>query len=137
MNTIGPLEPAGSPYRVEVGDQGADVAGEFVIVVAFPCDLSGAEEDERAPAARFSLAQNTPNPFNPTTVVRFSIPHEDHVLLRIYDLAGRAVATILDQRLPAGPHAVVWDATGLSSGIYVYRIHTAGRDESRKAILAR
>jgi hypothetical protein len=81
----------------------------------------------------FALHQNAPNPFNPTTTLRFSVADADHVNLAIYDAVGRHVRTIVDRVMPAGEHEIVWDgadASGrrLGSGVYVYRLTATGSD---------
>ena len=80
----------------------------------------------------FSLAQNAPNPFNPVTSLRFSIPEACEVLLAVYDVSGRLVRTLISSELAAGLHEVMWDARddagrAVASGVYVYRL-TAGTD---------
>ncbi len=72
-----------------------------------------------------SLEQNYPNPFNPSTLIQFALPASESITLRIFDSMGRTVATLLDQ-VPhgAGRHSVQFDASGLSSGIYLYRMET-------------
>ena len=81
----------------------------------------------------FLLAQNYPNPFNPSTSIRFNLPQAGHVTLTIYDLFGRAVATVVNGQTPAGSHEVAFDARGLASGFYVYRLH-AGRFSETKTM---
>jgi hypothetical protein len=75
--------------------------------------------------AHFHLYQNYPNPFNPKTVIEFQLPVKSCVILKIYDLAGREVAIILNERLSQGTYEVEWDASDYPSGVYVYRL-TAG-----------
>ncbi|MBI1804845.1 MAG: T9SS type A sorting domain-containing protein [Ignavibacteriae bacterium] len=70
----------------------------------------------------FALDQNYPNPFNPSTVIRYSLPVESRVTLRVFDLLGREVGTLIDQIQDAGFKQVEWDANGVPSGVYVYRI---------------
>ena len=70
----------------------------------------------------FTLSQNYPNPFNPGTVIQFSLPHQSYVRLKVYDLIGREVASLVEDVEPAGLHAVKFDASRLASGVYVYRI---------------
>jgi len=71
----------------------------------------------------FRIRQNYPNPFNPTTIISFDIPRQSMVSLRIYDALGRRVASpLLDESLPAGTHHMPFDASHLSSGVYIYRI---------------
>jgi hypothetical protein len=93
------------------------------------------------PEATF-LAQNYPNPFNPITTIVFAIKESGHVFLRIYDAAGRSVATLVDESMPAGSHSTEWNGCGVdgspaSSGVYFYRLVTPGFDETKKMILLR
>jgi len=76
--------------------------------------------------ATFRLDQNYPNPFNPSTTIRYSLPAPSRVVLRVYDLLGRVVATLTDGVEPAGDRSVSWDARGLASGVYVYRLEATG-----------
>ena len=70
----------------------------------------------------FILEQNYPNPFNPSTVIKYGVPHEAHVSLKLYDVLGREVMTLVDGLVRAGFHEVSLDASGLSSGVYYYRL---------------
>ena len=81
------------------------------------------------------LAQNHPNPFNPTTKIAFSLDEPADARLTVYDLRGRALETLVDGRFGAGEHQVTWHADGLPSGVYLYRLEVADRVESRSAIL--
>ena len=72
----------------------------------------------------FSLESNYPNPFNPTTTVRFSVPEAAQVRLVVYDVLGRQVRVLVDGTVSAGVHAVQFEARGLSSGMYLYRLET-------------
>jgi hypothetical protein len=90
----------------------------------------------------FALHPNAPNPFNPTTTLRFSIADADHVRLAIYDAVGRHVRTIVDLVMPSGEHEIMWDgadATGrrLGSGVYVYRLTATGSDGSAQTATRR
>ncbi len=71
---------------------------------------------------KFSLDQNYPNPFNPRTKIHFTLETESFVTLRIFDLFGRQVATLINERQSAGEHSVEWDALNLSSGVYYYKL---------------
>lgn len=91
------------------------------------------------PGRRFELLPNRPNPFNPATVITFRLPRQERVSLRIYDLTGRRVATLVDEVLPAGEHQVRWngrDSAGraVASGTYFYRLRTA-RDHSTRSMV--
>jgi hypothetical protein len=83
----------------------------------------------------FALHQNFPNPFNPRTTISFTIPTESHVTLEIFNVTGEKVATLVDGTRTAGLHLVPFDATGLSTGIYVYRLTAGDMRETRKMIL--
>ncbi|MFA4839399.1 MAG: carboxypeptidase regulatory-like domain-containing protein [Bacteroidales bacterium] len=72
----------------------------------------------------FNLEQNYPNPFNPTTTIRFALLKREHVTLRVFDVLGREVATLVNKELNPGEHSVVYDARRLSSGVYFYRLTT-------------
>lgn len=81
------------------------------------------------------LEQNYPNPFNPVTTIRFEIPQTAETLLEVFNLTGQKVAVVLNQRLQAGSYSVQFDASGLSSGIYIYSLKAAGIKESGKMLL--
>lgn|GEM_PF-4129312 len=83
----------------------------------------------------FSLSQNYPNPFNPATTIAFSIPEPGKVSLKLYDMLGREVFTLLNEEMPAGNHNIELNASSLSSGTYIYKL-TAGKHQlSRKLVL--
>jgi hypothetical protein len=81
--------------------------------------------------------ENYPNPFNPSTVIGFSMAEEGLVTLKVYDLLGREVATILNSQQIAGSHEVRFDASHLPSGMYVYKLEAAGRSIVQKMVLVR
>jgi len=85
----------------------------------------------------FNLQQNYPNPFNPSTTISFALPQKEHVELRIYDMLGREIATLVSKDLNAGRHEVVFDAGNLSSGVYFYRIQAGNFSQLRKLILVK
>lgn len=86
---------------------------------------------------RIRLHANYPNPFNSTTAIRFDLPRATHVVLAIYDLAGREVARPVEGTLPGGAHEVQVEAEGLPSGVYLYRIVTASGSETRRMVLVK
>ena len=104
--------------------------------------LTGVDDTTPSP---FRLEQNRPNPFNPRTVVAFSLPAGGDVTLTIFDVQGHVVRTLVDEAMGSGPHSRVWDATNDSgrpvpAGVYLYRLHLAGDGgstmvEDRKMIL--
>jgi hypothetical protein len=109
-------------------------------IPASPGSTTDAEVPE-APDA-FTLYQNVPNPFNPTTTIRFDLPVRSRVRLAIYNVKGQLVRMLLDREIDAGSREIVWDGTdskgrAIASGIYFYRLHTPSFSESRKMILLR
>jgi hypothetical protein len=94
------------------------------------------------PAAISALHQNHPNPFNPSTIIEFSLAEEGRVVLEIYDIAGSRVRTIVDERMSPGVHTARWDGSdtagrAVASGVYVYRLVSGGANLSRKMVLLR
>ena len=86
----------------------------------------------------FTLHQNFPNPFNPVTSIRYAIPTPSEVRLEIYDILGRRVATLVHEMKEPGSYDVKWDASGVSSGIYFYRMRaTNSADPSQSFSLVR
>jgi len=83
----------------------------------------------------FSLEQNYPNPFNPSTTLRFTLPDAGIVNLAIYNLLGEKVEEVLNQEMKSGSYEVTFDASKLSSGVYLYTIRTANHTASKKMIL--
>ncbi len=91
-------------------------------------------EDVSGVPREFQLSQNYPNPFNPSTTIGFALPQSGFVTLKVYNLLGQEVATLVEQFMAAGSYRVQWDAKRFNSGIYVYRM-TAGTFESSKTLL--
>ncbi len=83
----------------------------------------------------FSLAQNYPNPFNPTTNINFSIPKSSFVTLKVYDMLGKEVASLVDENLYPGSYSFDFNATNLTSGIYFYKLTTQDFTDIKKMTL--
>ncbi|MEK6558250.1 MAG: T9SS type A sorting domain-containing protein [Candidatus Margulisiibacteriota bacterium] len=93
------------------------------------------KEDDNAPFD-FSLAQNYPNPFNPQTAIGFSLLAVGNVTLKVYDVLGREVQTLLyNERIEAGRHEIQFDGSRLSSGVYYYRLQAGTFTETKKMVL--
>ncbi len=84
-----------------------------------------------------SLAQNYPNPFNPATTIGYELPASTDVRLDVYDMTGRQLSTLVNGVYPSGYHTVQWDAIGLPTGIYVYRLTTGGKAITQTMTLVR
>lgn len=87
--------------------------------------------------SRFSMSQNYPNPFNPSTTIRYGLPHKSVVRLAVYNTLGQQVAVLVQGEEESGFHEVAFDASRLSSGIYLYRLTTGDFAQSRKLLLLR
>ncbi len=83
----------------------------------------------------YTLFQNIPNPFNPTTEISFDLPHAGWVRLDIVNILGQTVATVFDDQLSAGHHSVMWDGSDVSSGVYFYRLSADGFVDTKKMLL--
>jgi hypothetical protein len=102
--------------------------------------LSGVASAGEDMPTEFALAQNYPNPFNPTTDIRMDLPSASHVTLRVYNVLGQEVRTLVDGQYPAGFHTVTWDGRNgsggtVSSGVYFYRIEANGFTETKKMMM--
>ena len=81
------------------------------------------------------LGLATPNPFNPTTVIHYELAVRGYTTLKVYDVTGRLVATLVDNELPGGRHQAGWDAKGSASGVYFYRLTVGSFSDTRKMVL--
>ncbi|MBN1293034.1 MAG: PQQ-dependent sugar dehydrogenase [Candidatus Latescibacteria bacterium] len=128
---------------------GVDADNELYIcafngkIYRFKPTASSVETEEGIPVS-FSLAQNFPNPFNPSTAIRFNIPadNQDNTSLRIYDFRGAIVRTFSIQGIKPGIHSIVWDGTdnagnAVASGLYLYQLQAGGFTQTQKMILTR
>ncbi len=104
-----------------------DIDGKFEYSNEIEVDLST--------PLRYSLEQNYPNPFNPTTNIRFSLPEASKVKLVVYNLIGEKVAELVNGKMESGNHSVVFNASGLTSGFYIYKIVTPNFRKSMKMLL--
>jgi hypothetical protein len=121
---------AGQSYVIQVEGFGTN-AGPYRLHVAGDCIIVDAQD---VPAA-FTLGQNVPNPFNPTTTISYSMPETGMASLKVFDVAGRMVATLVDGMVEQGAHSVVFDAGNLTSGVYFYTLQAGASSETRKMVL--
>jgi len=119
------LAPGFYSYRLKQSDR--DGTSEYSRLV----------EVEIGSAPRvFALSQNYPNPFNPTTTIEFTLEHDGHVTLKVYDILGREVATLLDDTRQAGVYQqAIFDATRVSSGVYIAVLQSGGKQLLKKMLL--
>jgi aminopeptidase N len=131
---------SGRPYRWEhtaLRMNSETILGSFFGEPYVPTGVA-----ENPPAHEFTLAQNHPNPFNPTTTIRFVLPEKALATIRVYEVAGHLVATVLSENLDAGPHKIAWngkDSRGesVASGVYFYSLVAGEHKATRKMVLLR
>jgi hypothetical protein len=99
--------------------------------------LAGVEPVKSEAPEEYKLYQNYPNPFNPNTIIRFKIKDSKYVSLKIYDVQGKEIATLVNENLKAGTYEMEFNAKGLSSGIYYYRLTAGDFSETNKMILVK
>jgi hypothetical protein len=98
---------------------------------------TGVKDIEASTPQTFALYQNYPNPFNPVTNIRFSIPKSEEVSLKIFNTLGQEITTLVQTKLSAGTHAILWDASDKPGGVYFYQLKAGGRTEVRKMVLVK
>lgn len=94
-------------------------------------------ENELEVRINYTLSQNYPNPFNPTTQIKYSVPGSEHVLLKIYDILGREIETLVNEVKPKGTYEIEFDGSDLASGIYFYKITIGSFSDVKKMVLVR
>ncbi|SMO47556.1 endo-1,4-beta-xylanase [Gracilimonas mengyeensis] len=104
-------------------------SAEVEFAVSIEEELAGDMPDE------FQLRQNYPNPFNPTTQIMYDVPAASEVSLKVYDITGRLIQTLVSGRKSAGTHTVQFDAGNLSSGVYLYRLETGSHAQVKRMML--
>jgi hypothetical protein len=91
--------------------------------------------EEQNKLGEFTLDQNYPNPFNPKTQINFSLARDQHVTVEVFDINGRAIAKLIDKPMQVGEYRIGFDASGLSSGVYLYKLTTPSFTETKKMLL--
>ena len=97
----------------------------------------GVEEAEQLVPGKYELSVNYPNPFNPTTKIRFALPQAGNVTLKVFNVLGQEIATLTSGRVQAGTHEYIFDARDLSSGVYIYTVSSGGFIASKKMLLVK
>lgn len=97
--------------------------------------ITGITQNTTPVVEDFSLRQNYPNPFNPSTTISFSLPQSSFITLKVYNLLGEEVAALMETEHQAGNHSIDWNASGLPSGVYLYKLHAGSFTETKKMIL--
>ena len=132
----------GDPWYVDAAMQLDFSARRFTLLgdpaLKMPRDIvtDVRRQDVQTPAA-WALDQNFPNPFNPSTTISFRLPFRSFVTLKIYDMMGRDVATVISEEMPAGNYSRQWEASTFPSGMYFYRLQAGAYTETKRMILLR
>ena len=113
---------------------GADSLIKTCYITVLP-PVSAAEEGSQP--SEFSLSQNYPNPFNPVTIINYQLTNRSFVSLKVYDVLGNEVASLVNEEKPAGSYSVKFDASRLSSGVYFYKLNAGSFVQTKKMILMR
>jgi len=106
------------------------------MIGSFNTTATGIKNDQTSfqPVA-FRLEQNFPNPFNPTTTISFDIPFQTYVSIKVYNLIGQEVATLVNENMAAGSYSKIWNATSTPSGVYFYRLQAGSFTATKKLAL--
>jgi hypothetical protein len=92
-------------------------------------------EDTKQLPTEFLLSQNYPNPFNPSTKIKYSIPQSSNILIKVIDILGNEVATLVNEEKPAGTYEINWNAANLPSGVYFYQLKAGDFIQTKKMLL--
>jgi hypothetical protein len=122
------IENYNIPYCTEV------IKASCATLLSYSAAATPVEEERGLPDS-FTLCQNYPNPFNPSTTIKFSIPQSQFVTIKIYDMLGREVQTLVNDEKPAGTYQMQFNGKNLSSGTYIYRFNSGLYSEAKKFIL--
>ncbi|MBI1931311.1 MAG: T9SS type A sorting domain-containing protein [Ignavibacteriales bacterium] len=117
-------------------DEGNDGTVEDTLTLTNKLTGVGNDQGSIIPT-EFKLEQNYPNPFNPTTTIRYQIPVNKHVTIKVYDVLGKEVATLIDEYKPAGIYKLEFNASNFSSGVYFYKLIAGKYIDVKKMILLR
>jgi hypothetical protein len=119
-------------YIKVTDEEGAYIVTTIPVVVD---PTTGIKEGEDHLPVDYYLSQNFPNPFNPTTTIKFEIPERSFVALKVYDVLGNEIATLINEEKPAGSYEITFDGSDLTSGIYFYKIQAGSFVEIKKMVL--
>ncbi len=124
-------------WTLTVFDSDPAVTGTLVswgLTIAYENTVLVILESETVPE-KYELIQNYPNPYNPSTKIRFALPKQGHVALKIYDILGREISTLVNEVKQAGTYTVDFNGSGLTSGVYFYRIESGNFSDVKRMVL--
>lgn len=125
------------PYSMSMNLADNEVTGDSRFTLSiYPQPFSDLGTSDELPSD-FTLQQNYPNPFNPSTVIRYSLPEAAHVELDVFTIDGQKVATLVNESKSAGNHVATFQASNLSSGVYIYQLISGNKQLTKKMILVK
>ena len=113
----------------------SNVGNKEIVVTGIGKDNTVNVQDQYLTPLAFTLEQNYPNPFNPSTIISFKLPEQTNVELKVYDVLGNEVATLVNEFKPAGNYEAEWNASNLPSGVYIYQLRAGTYTQMKKMIL--
>ncbi|MCH6574234.1 MAG: T9SS type A sorting domain-containing protein, partial [Bacteroidetes bacterium] len=112
--------------------------GKFFWSESFTVDIvTGIAENETNLPIEYTLKQNYPNPFNPSTRIKYSIPQSSNVVIKVFDILGNEIETLVNEQMSVGTYEITWYAGQLPSGVYFYQLKAGSYIETKKMILLR
>lgn len=132
MFSYAPEGGTSEPFTITASSEGlaSAVINESIVT-------SNEQDEEIEIPGRFDLQQNYPNPFNPSTVISYQLSMNSDVTLEVFDVAGRKVATLVNQKKAAGSYETIFNASGLSSGVYFYKLKSGNFEQIKKMVLVK
>jgi hypothetical protein len=131
------IQVTGGGYIVCGSTESSGAGNSDIWLVRLDSDGTTSINGEPALVNQFELEQNYPNPFNPSTIIQYAVGSMQFVSLKVYDLLGREIATLVEEYIPAGSYEVEFDASGLSSCVYYCQLKTGEFVKTRKMVLIR
>ena len=122
-------------FRVTALDDQSNESPFSNEIAITPDFITGKEPLDGQIPKEYAVFQNYPNPFNPSTTIRYEVPKRSHIVLKIFNLLGQEVAKLIDEEKKPGRYEIEWQPTGMSSGIYLYRLQADEFVETKKLVL--
>ncbi|MEJ5261808.1 MAG: T9SS type A sorting domain-containing protein [Ignavibacterium sp.] len=137
QRTINPNDSAIIYVAIAYGEQESEMLAALANAQQLYDTLTSVDNNENQILSDFYLNQNYPNPFNPNTIISWNVPFNSYQTLKVYDVLGNEVASLVNEYRTAGSYAINFNASNLSSGVYYYKLTAGNFTETKKMILMR